>query len=251
MKNTIESISKSIKKRGISSTFVLFLKFPFKKILGILDKIIFFIFGNAYLNFRSKFFWIRAKNSFLASNIYYQKQEKELLIILNKIYGNKISAMDIGCGDGKFTEIIARNYHHVSAYDISKNLINKAIQKKVKNINYFLKDISIDFPSAKKFELISCMGVTSAIIDDEKFHKLLNNIQKYLSNDGYLITKDTLSDINDQQNFNGFYVAIYREYKKYIDKISSLGFCIEYATVLEENKKENLKNFLILWKKIK
>jgi len=76
------------------------------------------------------------------------------------------------------------------------------------------------------FDVVSCMGVTSTIVDESEFAKLVVCLKSYLNDNGILILKDSLSKISDQilcDEKTG-YIALYREYRRYMDIFAKTGF---------------------------
>ena len=221
----------------------------FKKMIFISDRSVGRFCGDSYLNLRSKLFWKFSDNTFFGSKNYYIKQEIELTKILDLLTCSKKTGLDIGCGNGRFTRIIATYFDKVFAYDISSKLINEAILYETKNIQYSKKDLSKHYPNHILADTVFCMGVTSTIISHSDFVSLLENLSSSLDNGGILITKDTLAFKKEKKMNFGLYVAKYRQIDEYILSFDGVGFDLVETVILAENNKDDLINKLFVWKK--
>ena len=90
-------------------------------------------------------FWENCENSFLASDPnYYRLQEEALRSFLSEV-GPVASALDVGCGNGKFSFVLADTADEVSAFDLSPKLIDQANAEKqalgVGNISFEVRDL--------------------------------------------------------------------------------------------------------------
>lgn len=77
------------------------------------------------------------------------------------------STLEIGCGTGKNTALLAQLSEHVSAVDFSSSMIEKARRKLLSdNVEFILADISQPWHFAdRSFELIVCNLVLEHIAD--------------------------------------------------------------------------------------
>jgi len=80
----------------------------------------------------------------------------EILLDLIK-YGYFSKCLDIGCGEGVFTNRISNYFDRVDAFDIS-NIAIKRARLKFKNhkINFYVEDAR-NFTALKKYDLIFCL----------------------------------------------------------------------------------------------
>ena len=91
-------------------------------------------------------------------------------------FGSKQAvACDFGCGVGKFLPILAENFRHVYAIDISEKLLSQARDncKDLDNVSYWKKDLSqarvklekIDFALSVSVMIMTCGKKRTAILD--------------------------------------------------------------------------------------
>lgn len=199
---------------------------------------------------RSADYWSNATGTFLAPADYYKSKEELLRHVLSSLPRLK-RALDIGCGDGYFTRLIAEFVDEVEAYDVSPALIQKAIDSaslhNVENINYFVSELDKYKPSGS-FDLLVCMGVVSCILDDEKFNYILNQLEHVTLEKGYLLTTDTLSSTDDQiVAGDGGYLAKYRNEEKYLSEFTRRNFKLIHSVDIKVMSERNLFNRLYLW----
>ena len=192
-------------------------------------------------------YWLDCQNTCLvAPPEFYQKQEQFLKEdIFNKI---KIdSALDIGCGDGRFTKIICENANFVKAFDISKLQVQKA-KTKLKKYNVEITQESIfEFDFTKSYDLISCQGVTMYVIDHNMFLKIVSSLIQSCKTGGYILTKDTLSTtkeqlinrLNESEGIFKKHVAMYRNIDDYKNIfLSNHCSLIDSKEIYRDNSRE-------------
>lgn len=242
-----------IKKHGLMKYLGGFVNRGFKAMIAVPDKLLYKLLGEKYLHWRSQKYWSNAEDTYRASKDYYERQDNALRSILSSIDGPKDKAIDIGCGDGRFTLIIAQSYADVRGFDISPKLVEKAnAQAKsqgASNLTFEQMDLTVTYP-AGKYNLVACMGVTSAIVTDDDFFRLAENLDNSLVPGGFLITKDSLSSGDSWEKFNGHYVAMYRNALDYERKFSGLGLRLLQKTLLATSEHSPLVNYIYLWQKL-
>jgi len=126
-------------------------------------------------------------------------------------------ALDIGCGNGRFTEVMAEYFDIVDGIDIASTIIKKNISKnKYKNINYYNNDLE---QFAQKvfltYDFIYVGGVLMYILDDriEDSYQLLD---KLLHGNGKLILRESVMTKKRVDNVSDSYIAYYRAKDFYV-----------------------------------
>lgn len=197
---------------------------------------------------RSDDYWRSASNSYLATSPeVYSARELALREALSAI-GELDYAVDIGCGDGRFTEVIAEQIAHVDGYDISEALISQARARPVRgklNARFHLAGIE-DIPEARGADLVSCLGVTSCLVDDRVFRLAVQKCVALLKEEGYLILVDTLSDgAETVRSYRNGYIGKYRSRDAYEAAFKAEGFKLVERKLMSEMGGE-LNNYFYL-----
>lgn len=193
--------------------------------------------------------WQNGSNSFLAPDEYY----KAKATLLDEVFQSlKLSgaAIDIGCGNGTFTFLLANYLDKIDAFDASYSMIcqarEKQSQQSIQNIEFIHAELK-DMKPFQKYDLVSCMEVTSKLSDDLEFLKILQSFRLLIKDDGYLLLIDSLSTAKEQlfSNDEG-YVAKYRNISDYKYLVEENGFeLVEEHTIKIIAEKELTNNLFV------
>lgn len=138
--------------------------------------------------------------------------------IINKFVVNKFRTLDVGCGNGLYSEHLATIFKECIGLDLSEARIEKNIKNnKFKNLKYLSENfITCDTQKLGKFNFIfaSDLGMYSHEKYLEKTFKALLNL---LTEDGILLTRESTSIKGNRSSKSHNYVAYYRN-KKYYKK---------------------------------
>ncbi|WP_340113083.1 class I SAM-dependent methyltransferase [Maribellus mangrovi] len=122
--------------------------------------------------------------------------EKTIKWIFEQVEDNEMKILDLGCGPGLYTQIIAQRGHKVTGVDFSENSIDYAKQQaKAKNldIEYINKNyLDLDLPE-NAFDLVMMIYTDLGVLLPEERNQLLSKIEKVLKPGGTLIF-DVLND---------------------------------------------------------
>ncbi|WP_194791770.1 methyltransferase domain-containing protein [Pseudomonas sp. UFMG81] len=202
---------------------------------------------------KSENYWRESTTTYLAPPEYYEKKTLILEEQLSKLK-NIHSAIDIGCGDGKYSLQIAKHAKRVQAYELSANLVAQAHESaqlnNAKNITFIQNELD-DIAPFEKFDLISCLGVTSCVIDSLKFIHFLQRLKSLAKPGATLMLIDSLSTAADQfaEDQSG-YQACYRSISDYKTLVTQLGFELSEEILITEARERQLVNKLFIFKAI-
>jgi 2-polyprenyl-3-methyl-5-hydroxy-6-metoxy-1,4-benzoquinol methylase len=118
--------------------------------------------------------------------------------ILSHTKKEKLNILDLGCGPGLYSEILAQKGHQVTGVDFSKNSIEYAVkeaQKKNLDISYLNEDYTeLDLPE-NKFDLVLLIFTDFGPLLPEDRELLLKKVKSVLKPGGLFIF-DVLNDTN-------------------------------------------------------
>ncbi|MBA4697749.1 MAG: class I SAM-dependent methyltransferase [Legionella sp.] len=202
---------------------------------------------------RATHYWENSSFTYLAPQDYYERQEKCLRMILEKLPPIE-DALDIGCGDGLFTCVIKDYSRTVKGIDISPNLIKQAEERAAVRLDTEHMVFSIEsletIRSCGKYHFISCMGCTSGFIDTEVFIQAVSLLFAMVRPGGYLLMKESLTlNAADRICNAGEYVARYRCKDAYLRAFLHHGFKLEQEMELALDIERSLVNCFYLFKK--
>ena len=200
-------------------------------------------------NKKAREYWRNSTSTFISTPDYYDRVERALVEHVLPVVGRPGRVLDIGCGNGRFTGLLARNAGHVLATDISPNLIDEANANEPTNIDFRVCDLAADWPEGK-FDLVSCMGVTSILVDESEYRATLKRLYGSVASGGRLLMRDSLSaGSTDEVAIAKTRPSIYRAASRYLEDLVALGLRAEMIVLLKTWKKKNRRNQMILLRK--
>lgn len=193
-------------------------------------------------------YWVNATSTFLTPETYYQEQEAKLRDILSRHAKGRF-AVDIGCGNGRFTQIISEYFEFAEATDPGEQLISEArehaVQKGITNIAYSVE--RLEHPeSLSTYDFVSCMGVTSGLVDDEMFIKCIWRLKAAMRPGAKLLLKETLNlSTAEMVEWNG-YRAVYRNVRSYLQAFQATGLAlVEEVLIAQDLEKHRVNGFYL------
>lgn len=152
-----------------------------------------------------------------------KKAVEEVEFILKNIPLNeKFKILDVPCGEGRHSILLAKKGFDVTAIDYSNELLNIAKRKakeevvRIKFIQEDMRFMKID----KKFDVVITLGNSFGYFNDRDNKKFINNVSIHLKPNGYFIL--------DLSNFEGIKKNMAPEIKRELD--------LNGVKVLEEGK---------------
>ena len=150
-------------------------------------------------------------------------EKKELISFIEKYCSNKSRkrALDIGCGNGKFTEVMADYFEKVDAIDLSQEIIDKNRENNRRdNCSYYCESLEI----FSKKELFSYdfiyVGGVLMYIDDKQIDYTYKALDRLLVKEGILVLRESVMTSKRVDNISDEYIAYYRHrsfYQKLLD----------------------------------
>src|SRR5690554_3510617 len=173
-------------------------------------------------------FWCNPNHGKIDSQQLYEKQQQFIEEKVLPLLKSEDELLDIGCADGEFSLLFSKAVKHVTGVDVDDKLIAQARQRaqesNVDNVKFIATDI-FQIATQPRFDVVSLMGVLTAIRDDIAALQLLLKATEMLKHDGLLIVKDSVRINSDEarSSDNQEYEAIHRAEHDYIAMCRSLG----------------------------
>lgn len=203
------------------------------------------------LDQQSIHYWQSAQTIFLATDHYCEAKERSLIKMLEAL-GPIGTAIDVGCGAGRYTRVLARFTGEVQGYDVSAGLVTQAREAsaaaEVGNIRFNCAAIE-DLRPVETFDLVACLGVTSCVIDDLAFLATVDKLMLLAKPGGHILLVDTLSTENGRVASDATgYVAHYRAAADYQKIFERRGPRLVESVELAATEDRKLINSLFLFR---
>lgn len=194
-------------------------------------------------------YWVKATTTFLAPEDYYHDQEQKLREILQRHAQGRFAA-DIGCGNGRFTILFSNHFELIEAIDPNEQLIaearENAIRKGISNISYNVERLE-HAETLSSYDFVSCMGVTSGLIEDDVFLKAIWKLKAAMRPGAKLLMKDSLSLSTPEAIEWDGYTAIYRNISAYLGAFEAAGLSVMEELVIAEDDEKKRTNRLFVF----
>jgi 2-polyprenyl-3-methyl-5-hydroxy-6-metoxy-1,4-benzoquinol methylase len=182
-------------------------------------------------------FWQTCSNSFVTNPEYYETCERVLRSEILPRLGRSQRLLDVGCGNGRFTLVLAASARTVEGIDLYPNLIAEArataAARSAKHVRFSVGDLTAYNPKRGAYDVVSCMGVISTIIDDWAFEGIVSGLRRGLKPGGWLLLRDSISrepagHLVVQEN----YATRYRNEDAYKQAFFGQGLQLEFEMTL-------------------
>lgn len=216
--------------------------------------------GNAYKNYKDGGY---ITNDEYMSEVRFSYETKLLEKIITKKSNNRRNALDIGCGNGRYTKEFAKSFKNTLGIDLSQQRINQnKIENKNENIEYLYADfMTMNSSALGTFDFVF-VGDIFMYTNKKMVEKVYKNLLELLKKDGVLIIRESTRIIGFEDYKSKNYVAYYRNSKFYTKGIFKNKFEKSYRNYsynlyhlekyfhLHENSKEEVRKNPMLLKKI-
>lgn len=113
-------------------------------------------------------YWLGGKTTYLGSPEYTAKARETLIEVAGEYFPEKKGkAIDVGCGNGDNTVLLASHFDSIDGYELSPSRVECAkVQNLLPNGSYKAMDIESELPSGPtgSMDAIFLLGVTSSIL---------------------------------------------------------------------------------------
>lgn len=201
---------------------------------------------------KNREYWMSDKTTYLGAPDFAEKAKSGLLRVLaDHIHGPNLTAVDVGCGNGDNTALLASYFQHIDGYELSPERVRQAgIINPLPNGSYKILDVEKDIlpASSESIDAIFFLGVSSAVHSDGALTTLFESFHRALKPGGLLVTRDSLSPrYTYRRPTASGYFAIYRSLTAFLRLFHHAGFQLEETYPLV--KQEKLFNSIYVFTK--
>ncbi len=194
--------------------------------------------------------WQHTKSNDIANSTYYIKCEEILKNLGSQYIDSQMTIIDLGCADGRFTELLSRYSKNAIGYELSQSMLDRALKLRSSDkLKFFSIDLQSTGWTLPPSQLSLCMGVFTYIYEDSQMKYDLRQIYNSLKegNGEIFITRESLSKT---QTFcwmtQDKYYSIYRSYNDYYKNFINSGFAFINEIKLFED--EYVINSFRIWR---
>lgn len=190
-------------------------------------------------------YWASCGDTHLADGSYYRRVRDILPLLCDVYLSAQDHVLDVGCGNGEYTQHIAARCRQVRAFDLSPKLVEQARAREAHNIDFRCGDIAaLSVHRDLSFDAAFVMGVFVTIHGD-RFASAVADIAALVRHGGVLITRDSVTPNEDvMRHVADGYVAHYRSGQHFVGTIEDAGFKLE-RTVFIEMFKDMTNSFYV------
>jgi 2-polyprenyl-3-methyl-5-hydroxy-6-metoxy-1,4-benzoquinol methylase/tetratricopeptide (TPR) repeat protein len=188
---------------------------------------------------QGRHFWSSCKDTHFGTPAYSARAREELVQRLPRYLDSKDEVVDVGCGNGEMTLLVAPHCGSIVGYDISPALIHQASAaanaRSVKNARFAVLDLGRGVPS-ERADVVLCLEVFACIHDDETWLATLRRFGEILPEGGLLVLRETVSpdQRRKRRHAHGYY-ACYRSVDEYLGATFAAGFSLLEEVLLDTN----------------
>lgn len=175
--------------------------------------------------------------------------------IIKKYVKNKEKALEVGCGKGAMSRVLASQFDFAEGNDLSINQIKEnQEQNKISNLSFSSRNI-FEIKD-EKFDFIYVSDCFT-YMNDEEVISFFNAIRELLKDENsILVVRDTVMQVGRWYQKNHWYCTRYRNYKWYMEENAlkpyllkdfrdyshSVRYLDDYFTVFGEEKRQEIKD---------
>ncbi len=157
----------------------------------------------------------------MANRSYYAKVRSILEQSVIPLLSPTDRLLDIGCGDGLYTELLSQHVGSAEAFDLSKDLIRKARARGLENVTFRVGDATSDING--EFDVVSCIGVLVCVLGEGEFRRALDACADATRPGGILVLRESMNGWARSTHTRGQHPARYRLKADYFEPLHERG----------------------------
>lgn len=173
-------------------------------------------------------YWTEAKDTHVADPAYYRLAETELRAIVERHLPRGGNVLDVGCGNGEYTVLLAERAGRLLAFDISDSLLEAARKRCAgfDNVSFFLANLATTRVAfSHQVDAVFCMGVFACLPDDAQLLRVLDDFADYLVDGGLLVLRDsTVRGLQQYVQYPSGHLGYYRNKAALLETLRQKGF---------------------------
>ncbi len=152
-------------------------------------------------------------------------QKRALTPWLNSV--NDKDVLEVGCGVGRWTSILASGGNRVCAVDISPTMVAETSRRLKENSQVAELQVSdvASFSSERRFDYALSVTVVQHIMDDNEFSRAIQNIAQHLRPGGQFVLLEAAPTDGSERCNSPIFRA--RPLSEYIDTLTTCGFTVD------------------------
>jgi ubiquinone/menaquinone biosynthesis C-methylase UbiE len=170
--------------------------------------------------------WKKTARNWLAD--YADRRAKDfVLTAINEValLSSSAKVLDVGCGPGKWSTLLAKKYSSVTAIDMSRNMVSlakeKAQQENVGNIDFWVMNISsLDFPD-ESYDLVNCVTVLQHMQDKNAWKIAIHEIVRVTKKGGYILLFEVAPNFGFARRTLHLSLRSMRQYTEEFEKVGT------------------------------
>jgi SAM-dependent methyltransferase len=183
-------------------------------------------------------YWAKATDTHVADPAYYRLAESQLRKILERHLRPGGNVLDVGCGNGEYTALLAEQAGRLLAFDVSENLLAAARKRCLRfdNVSFFQADVaSTKLAFGGGVDAVFCMGVFACLPDDAQLTRMLAEFADYLVDGGLLVLRDsTVQGPQQYVQYPSGHLGYYRNKSALLETLHAAGFDLTEEIALKD-----------------
>lgn len=171
-------------------------------------------------------YWQACSDTFIANPDYYRKVEAVLRESILPLIPAGGSVLDAGCGNGRYTCMVATRARAVEAFDLSPSLVHQArcaaAEQALRHVRFEVGDVADVGRRSGTFDLVACTGVLSTIVDDGLVLRIMAGLRRRTADNGLLLLRDSLSRLPEGQLVTAANYATKYHFDGWYHRVSTL-----------------------------
>lgn len=131
-------------------------------------------------------------------DFYWGLNPTELVINSSSLLKSNFKVLDLGCGEGRNSFFISEKVFHLTAVDISNEVISKITSNNKSNIKTTVSD-ALDFmKNSDTYDVIYCINLFH-MLEQNKVHNLIDLIKQKTNSNGFNIVCSFYTESSEQK----------------------------------------------------